>query len=177
MCLKTPKRCIFWGLKKAKMAALKLQKVTLSGARKCQNMLVKGPFQLQKGLLNIRCLKSPKRCNFRYHKKPKQGYLRPLLTPKRLHVPENSKKVHFLVPEKTKMASLKTLKTYIIWGHKMPKCVSLRPLFTPKRPLNFQVPKNSKKAKIQVFKAPFTLKRLQVSKNSKKVHFLVPEKA
>ena len=90
-------------------------------------------------------LKTLKRCNIWYQKKPKYGHLRPLLTPKRLQVPENSKKVHFLVPEKAKKASLKTPKRFIICGQKMPKCVSLRPLLTPKRPLKYQVPKNSKK--------------------------------
>ena len=76
---------------------------------------------------------------------------------------ENSKKVHFLVPEKAKMASLKTPKIYIIRGQKMPKCVSLWPHLTQKRPLKYQVPKNSKKvqflapekAKIWAFKALF----------------------
>ena len=82
-------------------------------------------------------------------------------------MPENSKKVHFLVPEKAKMASLKAPKSYIIWGQKMPKCVSLRPLLTPERPLKYQVPKNSKKvqfqapekAKILAFEDPFNSKK------------------
>ena len=82
-------------------------------------------------------------------------------------MPKNSKKVHFLVPEKAKMAYLKTPKRYIIWGQNMPKCVSLRPLLTPKRLLKYQVPKNSKKvqfpapekAKIWAFKAPFYSKK------------------
>ena len=82
-------------------------------------------------------------------------------------MPENSKKVHFLVPEKAKMASLKAPKSYIIWGQKMPKCVSLRPLLTPKRHFKYKVPKKSKKvqlpgqkkAKIWAYKAPFNSKK------------------
>ena len=94
--------------------------------------------------------KTPKRYNFWHQKKPKYRHLRSLITAKRLQVPENSKKVHFLVPEKAKMAYLKTPKRYIIWGQKMPKCVSLRPLLTPKRPLKYQVPKNSKKVQFMI---------------------------
>ena len=71
------------------------------------------------------------------------------------------------MPEKAKMAYLKTPKRYIIWGQKMPKCVSLRPLLTPERPLKYQVPKNSKKvqfqapekAKILAFEDPFNSKK------------------
>ena len=78
---------------------------------------------------------------------------------------ENSKKVHFLVPGKAKMASLKNPQRYIILGRKMPKCVSLRPLLTPKRPPKYQVPNNSKKVqflvpenvKICTFKVPLNI--------------------
>ena len=98
---------------------------------------------------------------------------------------ENSKKVHFLVPEKAKMASLKTPKIYIIRGQKMPKCVSLWPLLTQKGLSNIRYLKTPKRCNFWHQKKPkyghlrplLTPKRLQVPENSKKVHFLVPEKA
>ena len=74
------------------------------------------------------------------------------------------------------MASLKIPKRYIIWGQKMPKYVILRPLVTSKRPLEYQVPKNSKKvqfpapekAKIQAFKAHFYSKKALGAKKLQK---------